>query len=86
MKTKVKIKTFSSIVIEGIKTLFFSEIKKKKKNKHTNPTFNKSEKEFSTLNNQLSTKKLQRFIINWVINETLKNFPYPYGRFIIVIN
>ena len=87
MKTKVKIKTFSSIVIEGIKTLFFSEIKKKQQtNKHTNPTFNKSEKEFSTLNNQLSTKKLQRFIINWVINETLKNFPYPYGRFIIVIN
>ena len=34
MKTKVKIKTFSSIVIEGIKTLFFSEIKKK--NKQTN--------------------------------------------------
>ena len=65
MKTKVKIKTFSSIVIEGIKTLFFSEIKKKKqKKKKTNPTFNKSEKEFSTLNNQLSTKKLQRFIIN----------------------
>ena len=65
MKTKVKIKTFSSIVIEGIKTLFFAEIKKNKQtNKHTNPTFNKSEKEFSTLNNQLSTKKLQRFIIN----------------------
>ena len=28
MKTKAKIKTFSSIVIEGIKTLFFSEVKK----------------------------------------------------------
>ena len=26
------------------------------------------------------------FIINWAINKTLKNVPYPYGRFIIVIN
>ena len=63
----------SSIVIEGIRTLF-SQIKKS--NNNTNPTFNKPKKEFSTLNNQLSTKKFSeggKFIINRVINKTLKN-------------
>ena len=51
--------------------LLFSTNFKKKRN--INPTFNKPKKEFSTLNNQLSTKKLssgERSIINWAINVT----------------
>ena len=48
----------SSIVIEGIKTilfiyLFFLILERKT---NTNPTLKKPEKEFSKLNNQLSTK------------------------------
>ena len=43
------ISVFSSIVIEGIRTILF-----------TNPTFNKPKKEFSTLNYQLSIKKISR--------------------------
>ena len=51
------ISVLSSIVIEGTGQFgFFLQILKRKKN--TFPTFNKPKKEFSTLNDQLSTKNL----------------------------
>ena len=54
----VVIQHISSIVTEGIRTIylfiyFCTSFKKKK-----NPTSNQPKKEFSTLNNQLNAKKL----------------------------
>ena len=73
------ISVLSSIVIEGFRTLFFSQILKRKKHKSN---FKQTFKKVRTLKNQLSTKNVPgggRFIINWATNKTLKNFLYPYG-------
>ena len=51
----------SSIVTEGIKTLFFFFTNFKKK-KSTNPTLNKPNKEFSTLNNKLNNQLTEQLI------------------------